>query len=115
MLGGASDMIKTVLSGIYDDAVLNQYRKSATRDPNTGNYERELVAPLDVKVQKDFCTMRQMQETGYTPHDVRFLVLTGAFTMSTLHELVYEGDTYQIESADSDPLKTHWDVRASKK
>lgn len=103
------------LSAIYETAVLQVWRRSTTRDPETGEFPYAMVSQHQVRVQRDACSVSQTASPGYEVSDVRFLVLqtSAPFAPTSDCRIVYRGETYEVQPPiDQDPARVYWDVRA---
>lgn len=109
------DMFGSILSGVYEDAELEYWEQTGTRDPETGLFSAELVSTEYIKVQREECTQEQKGWDGYQADDVRFLVLQQSVcrTMDLDCRIVYRGDKYRVfQPVLQDPFRIYWDVMA---
>lgn len=107
------DMFSSVLDGMYENGEMSVVSVSPSRDPETGEFPRtEVWHP--VKMQRDVCTQNQRVQPGYSPKDVRLIVLQSRQTASpnTDSSLRYRGETFVVMDVDSDPFRVYWDLRA---
>lgn len=104
-----------VLAGIYEDAVLEIWGESSTRDPATGIFPFSKLSEQSVKVQRDACTEAQRQAEGYTVNDLRFMILQNGVPVAPNSDsrLRYRGATYRLFAPiDQDPARVYWDARS---
>lgn len=117
MLSGddIQELFGEVLGDIYEDATLEIWGRSETRDPVTGTFPPVLLSEHQVKVQRDECTEAQRQADGYTVGDVRFLILQHGVEAQPDSDcrVLYRGDRYRLFAPIAqDPARVYWDARA---
>ena len=89
------EMFGDVLGDIYMDASLVVVTTGTVRNPSTGVLERT-TETVPVKVQKESCSSKHMVQPGYTPSDVRFLVLqSGARVSASLLQEIEDSVTQE--------------------
>lgn len=107
------DMFASVLDGMYENGKMSIISVSSVRDPETGEFPRsEVWHP--VKMQRDVCTQNQRVQPGYSPKDVRMIVLQSRQIAepNTDSNLSYRGETFSVMDVNSDPFRVYWDLRA---
>lgn len=112
------DLLKGVVfsafSPIYDPATVEYWGIATTRNPSTGVYDPIKESETECLLQRDNCTERQTREPGYSAKDSRFLMLQEGVERPSMGDfLVYGASRYKVQTVDSDPLETYWDIRAS--
>lgn len=109
------EMFGSILSGVYEEAELEYWTQSLTREADTGLFPFELSGSEYVMVQREECTQEQKGWDGYQADDVRFLILqecvTGTLDLDC--RLIYRGEKYRVfQPVLQDPMRVYWDVRA---
>lgn len=112
--GGIQRMAGSVLSTLYEDAVLEIWEMGTERDPATGTFPVIKKSEHRVKVQRDECTEAQRADPGYVAQDVRFLVLQHCLCArpDTDSRIRYRGATYRVMDVAEDPARVYFDARA---
>lgn len=106
--GDIATLFADVFGGIYLDGVLD---RRALVDDGEGGYSKSFTSEA-CKVQVDACTERQKLEEGYSPKDVRLLVLAGVSDVKAGDRVAASGKTWSVgPTVTQDPARSYFECR----
>ena len=106
--GDIASLFADVFGGVYLDGVLD--RRTATQD-GVGGVSVSFTSEA-CKVQVDTCTERQKLEEGYSPKDVRLLILAGVSDVKAGDRVTVSGKTWSVgPTVTQDPARSYFECR----
>lgn len=112
--GGLASIFGAAFGGIFLDGLLHRDGTEPEYDDEGNITGYSPAADIPIKVQRDACSYRIQQSSGYAEGDVMLIILAAGLGVKVTTDMQATdggGDRWMIASAERDAAASHWICR----